>query len=407
MSERARRVLEECLSIAAMSEEPGRITRRFLTEPMHRVHAHLRKQMEDLGMQVRVDAAGNLRGWWPAEASNGDRLIIGSHLDTVPNAGAYDGILGVVIGLEWVRLAQAMRRDCPVEVVGFSEEEGVRYGVPFLGSRAMTGCFDSGLLGLVDANGITVEEAIRQFGLRPSQIVQAEMDGGVRGFVEVHIEQGPVLDAEGLQVAAVEAIVGQTRGSLEFTGQANHAGTTPMHLRRDAMAAAAEWITEAESLAQRTPGLVATVGRVSVAPNAGNVIAGSVAASLDCRHADDSVRRAAVDQLTKRAEEIAIRRGLSVRWTEHMNQPAVPMDLRLTAMMADAIRDAGFQVRRMTSGAGHDAMIMAPRVPATMLFLRSPGGISHHPDEAVLLEDIEASLLVAEQFLKRLASSVR
>jgi len=227
------------------------------------------------------------------------------------------------------------------------------------------------------------------------------------GSFEVHIEQGPVLDLEQLRVAAVTGIVGQSRGTITFDGHANHAGTTPMHLRRDALAAAAEWISSVEEFALRTDGLVATVGRIIADPNAANVIPGAVEVTLDCRHADDAVRTSALNALLTKAREVAGRRRLAMRWSEQMDQPAVPMDQGLTAIIAHAILEAGLPVRAMTSGAGHDAMIMASRVPSTMLFLRSPGGISHDPAESVLVEDVEASLHVARRFLERLGSSVR
>jgi allantoate deiminase len=405
--DRALRAMEECARIAQMTEEPGRITRRYLTLPMHAVHLHLRQRMVGLGMRVKVDAAGNLRGFWAPNNSSGKRLIIGSHLDSVPNAGAFDGVLGVVIALEWVFLAKEMSLDVPIEVIGFSEEEGVRYGAPFIGSRAVAGCFDPGLFGLLDPEGVSLEQAIRDFGLDPKTMYEAVIDGDVRGFVEVHIEQGPLLDVEGLRVAAVTSIVGQSRGTVAFVGQANHAGTTPMHLRRDALAAAAEWISIVEEFALRPEGLVATVGKIIVEPNAANVIPGAVEVTLDCRHADDAVRTSALNALLARARDIAGRRRLSTRWNDLMDQPAVPMDPWLTALMADAIREAGLPVKTMTSGAGHDAMIMASRVPSTMLFVRSPGGISHDPAESVLVEDVEASLHVAHRFLERLASNVR
>jgi allantoate deiminase len=204
----------------------------------------------------------------------------------------------------------------------------------------------------------------------------------------------------------VTAIVGQTRHILTWTGHANHAGTTPMHLRRDALAGAAEWIVAVESLAQRTDGLVATVGHVDVEPNAGNVIAGAVRVSLDVRHADDAARKSAVDALLAQAETIAARRGLALQCARQMDQPAVPMDERLTAFLAEATEAAGLPVKLMPSGAGHDAMVMASRVPTAMLFLRSPGGLSHHPDETVLEEDVAAALGVCRKFLERLAAEV-
>jgi allantoate deiminase len=222
----------------------------------------------------------------------------------------------------------------------------------------------------------------------------------------MHIEQGPILESEGLSVAAVTTIVGQSRLTLEFRGHANHSGTTPMHLRHDALAGAAELITAVESLARSTDGLIATVGKIEVEPNASNVIAGVARVSLDVRHADDSSRKSAVESLLANAQAIAGKRGLGLESTQQMDQPAVPMDERLTAYLSDAIAAAGLPAKQMNSGAGHDAMVMAARVPAAMLFLRSPGGISHHPDEAVREEDVEAALNVGLKFLQRLVAEV-
>ena len=406
MSTNAQHVLELCSQIAAMSEEPGRITRRFLTPPFHDVHALLRSHMEALGMTMHTDAAGNLRGLWQPAGASSRRLVMGSHIDTVPNAGAYDGVLGVVMALEWVRIARELNLPLAIEVIAFSEEEGVRFGIPFIGSRAVAGRFDQSLLDSKDAEGVSLGEAIRDFGLDPGKISDAELDANAIGFVEIHIEQGPVLEAEGLQLAVVTAIVGQSRISLEFSGQANHAGTTPMRLRRDALAAAAEWITKVESLALATDGLVATVGKVIVEPNAGNVVPGVVQVSLDVRHAHDATRIAAVEKLVESANAIAERRGLAIQRTDRLSQPAVPMDERLASFLADAVEAAGFPSKHMSSGAGHDSMVMAARVPTAMIFLRSPGGISHHPAEAVLAEDIDAALLVGRYFLQRLAADL-
>ena len=390
-----------------MSEEPDRITRRFLTPPVNEVHAHLRARMESLGMTVRTDAAGNLRGLWQPQGARGKRLILGSHIDTVPNAGACDGVLGVALALEWIQIAQELNLPLPIEVIAFSEEEGVRFGVPFIGSRAVAGRFDPALLLLKDANGVTLADAIRDFGLDPDKIDDAALDADVLGFMEIHIEQGPVLESEGLSVAAVTAIVGQTRLTLYFRGQANHSGTTPMNLRHDALACAAEWISAVETAAQKTDGLIATVGKIDADPNAANVIAGAARVSLDVRHHDDRARRGAVESVLEQAKAIALKRGLALEQTRQMDQPAVPMDERLTAYLVDAIAAAGMQEKRMTSGAGHDAMVMAARVPTAMLFLRSPGGISHHPDETVREEDVVAALNVGRKFLERLTAEVR
>ncbi len=404
MKDRAARAIAECRLIAAMSEEPGRITRRFLTPPVRDVHARLRSRMEALGMMVSLDAAGNLRGLWRPANVVGKRLVLGSHIDTVPDAGAFDGVLGVALALEWTDLARELKFSLAIEVIAFSEEEGVRFGVPFIGSRAVAGRFSSALLELKDADGVTLETAIRAFGLDPGRVDEAAVDRSALGFVEIHIEQGPVLESEGLSVAAVTAIVGQTRLTLDFTGQANHAGTTPMRLRRDALAAAAEWIVAVETLAQRTEGLAATVGKVNVEPNAGNVIPGAARVSLDVRHAYDAARNAAVETLLGQAEAIAARRGLAFSHIRQTDQSAAPMDERLTAILSDSIEAAGFPLKQMPSGAGHDAMVMAARLPTAMLFLRSPGGLSHHPDETVREEDVEAALHVGKRFLARLAA---
>jgi allantoate deiminase len=314
--------------------------------------------------------------------------------------------LGVVLALELVELAQELKLPLPIEVIAFSEEEGMRFGVPFLGSRAVAGRFDPALLALKDNDGVTLEAAIRAFGLDPAQINQATLDVDVLGFLEVHIEQGPVLEAEDLRVAAVTSIVGQSRFALQFVGHANHAGTTPMPLRRDALAAAAEWISAVEASARRTKGLVATVGQLDLEPNAGNVIPGFVRVGFEVRHADDDVRVSMAAGLLEQARAIADHRGLKLQQISQMDQSSVPMDEPLTAYLAEAIEAEGMTPRRMTSGAGHDAMVMAACVPTAMLFLRSPGGISHHPDETVREDDVEAALRVGRKFLQRLATEV-
>lgn len=393
--------------MATMTEEPGRITRRFLTSPVKEVHAHLRARMEALGMEVQLDAAGNLRGLLRSASGSGKRLILGSHIDTVPDAGAYDGVLGVTIALELAEIAKESGVPFAVEVIAFSEEEGMRFGVPFLGSRAVAGRFDASLLALRDADGATLEDAIRGFGLDPAHTGDAAASEDAFGFFEVHIEQGPTLEAENLSVAAVTGIVGQSRVTLEFAGGANHAGTTPMHLRHDALAGAAEWIAAVEQTANSSEGLVATVGRIAVTPNASNVIAGLAQMSLDVRHMDDRTRSTAVDALIEKAKTIADGRGLAMQYTQLLDQPAVPMDERLTAFLAESMEGAGFPPKRMTSGAGHDAMVMSGRMPAAMLFLRSPGGVSHSPAESVREEDVEAALAVGGKFLERLAREVR
>jgi allantoate deiminase len=401
-NDRATRIIARCREIAACTEVPGETTRLFLGPSMHAVHALVRGWMEAAGMTVQVDAIGNLRGLWPGHTSGSSRLIIGSHLDTVPNAGAFDGILGVVLGIAVVEDLQGQDLPFSIEVIGFSEEEGVRFRKPFLGSLALVGRLDTETLSRTDRSGVSVTEAIRAYGLDPAQLPAAALGNDVFAYLEFHIEQGPVLESEDAPLGVVEALVGQTRMEIVFVGQANHAGTTPMHLRHDAMAAAADWIVAVESCTASHEGLVATVGKLEASPGAGNVIAGRVTASLDVRHADDSVREGAVAAMVRAAETAAAKRGVHVTMRTELEQPAAPLDPQLTSMLRNAAARAGFPSRTMTSGAGHDAMILAPIVPSTMLFVRSPGGLSHHPDEAVLPQDVEAAMATAMEFLAQL-----
>ena len=372
---------------------------------MRDVHQEIASWLEPLGMKVHIDAAGNLRAVYAAQGPSSRRLIIGSHLDTVPNAGAFDGILGVVIAIALLEALAGERLSYAIEIVGFSEEEGVRFGTPFIGSRALVGRLDESLLNARDSNGITVRRAITDFGLEPKEIPQAAIADDVCGYLEFHIEQGPVLDSLGLPLGVVEAIAGQSRLGFTFTGRANHAGTTPMNLRQDAMAATAEWITAVERHASTAPGLVATVGSVHASPGAVNVIAGQVRATLDVRHKEDGDRLGTVSCLTGFAKAIARRRMLIVSCTTNLNQPAVVMDPLLTNQVEEAIRKAGCTPHRMVSGAGHDAMILAEKVPAAMVFLRTPGGISHDPAESVSMDDVAKAIECGLHLLCQLSSS--
>jgi allantoate deiminase len=361
--------------------------------------------MEPLGADVQVDAAGNFRGVFPAAQPNAPRLLIGSHLDTVPNAGAYDGVLGVVLAIALLEELRGRRLPFGIEVVAFSEEEGVRFGTPFIGSRALVGRLDQELLDTRDAQGISVQEAIESFGLNPEKLPQAELESNTLGYLEFHIEQGPVLEKLNLPLALVEAIAGQSRLEFTFLGRANHAGTTPMHLRCDALAGAAEWIGTVERVAQGVPGLVATVGKIESKPGATNVIAGKAWLTLDVRHSSDEIRTRVVVDLIRQAEGIAARRGLSVQERTLLSQRAVAMDSFLNGEIEQAILKTGCKPHRMVSGAGHDAMIMVERVPAAMIFLRTPGGISHDPAESVGCKDVEKAIECGLHLLDQLAAS--
>jgi allantoate deiminase len=401
----AEEVIARCRKLAVFSEVSSATRRTFLSPPMRDVHREISGWLKPIGASVRIDAAGNLRALYPSERASAPRLMIGSHLDTVPNAGDYDGILGVMLAVALLQALDGRRLPYAIEVVGFSEEEGVRFGTPFIGSRALVGRLDAEVLQTRDMNGVSVGEAIEAFGLNICEIPDACLQDDVSGYLEFHIEQGPVLENLGLPLAAVEAIAGQSRLEFMFVGHANHAGTTPMNLRFDALAGAAEWITTVERVAKEIPGLVATVGSVAAKPGAVNVIAGEAPVSLDVRHRDDLVRIPAVERLTQSAKEIAQRRGLLVQSILHMDQKAVSMDAFLTSEVEAAIRKAGCEPHRMTSGAGHDAMILAEKVPAAMIFLRSPGGISHDPAESVLVEDVEKAIECGLRLLEQLAAN--
>jgi allantoate deiminase len=401
LREQADNVIARCRYLAQFTEEPGQIKRTFLSPAMRDCMHAVKGWMNAAGIAVETDAAGNLRGRYGG--TTGACLMIGSHLDTVPNSGAFDGVLGVMLGLALVEALNGEQLPFSIELVGFSEEEGVRYRFPFIGSRALVGRLDPALLTLQDDDGISLDAALTSFGLDPRKIPSCRVSEEVAGFLEFHIEQGILLESEDLSLGVVQAIAGQNRAEITFTGRASHAGTTPMRLRNDAVAGAAEWVCEVERLGLDTPGLVATVGDLRTHPGAGNIVAGQLRASLDVRHADDATRQRAVHTLLAKAGAIARRRGLTVASNMLMDQPAVAMDPTMCRMASDAIRGLGMTPLSMVSGAGHDAMIMAERVPATMIFLRSPGGISHHPEESVRPQDVENALAAGLALLRHIS----
>ena len=405
--DQAREVIRWCLRLAKLSDDRNATTRTFLSKPMRDVHTALAAWMARAGMTVRVDAIGNIRGVYPPQVPRVatapvPRFYIGSHLDTVPNAGAFDGVLGVVLATALIEMVGERRFPFALEVIGFSDEEGVRFGTPFLGSRALAGTFDISLLDRTDATGRSLRDAIKGFGLEPSRIADAQAPANALGYLEFHIEQGPVLENLNLPLAVVDVIAGQTRAELTFAGAAGHAGTTPMKMRKDALACAAAWITEVEREALTTTGLVATVGRIAIEPGAGNVVPGRAVVSLDVRHPADHMRRLAAERLLKLADEIATRRGLTMTCEPRLDQPSVAMDPAIAATLDRALEQAGAPAHRMSSGAGHDAMVLAEKMPVGMLFLRCEGGISHHPAENVREDDVAAALDAGLAFLNEL-----
>jgi allantoate deiminase len=414
----ARTVMQRIDALAKISEDPNCLTRIFCSPAMRRANALVASWMREAGMQVRSDAIGNIIGHYPAATSQSKIenrkskiLVLGSHLDTVRNAGKFDGPLGVLVAIACVQQLHETKTRLPfaIEVIGFADEEGVRYQSTYLGSRILAGTFNPKDLKRVDADGISMAEAIRGFGGNPKALASAKLDPKrLLGYVEVHIEQGPVLEKKNLSVGVVTAVAGQTRLRITFTGRAGHAGTTPMNLRRDALCAAAEFVLEVERFAHSRPatetGLVATVGQISALPGASNVIPGEVVVSLDVRHAKDSVRGRGIAALKQRAVQIARRRKIRVSVELVQQSGSVACDRKLSSLLAESVRRYQKEAPSLASGAGHDAAAMAVVTAIAMLFVRCKGGISHHPDESVRLQDVRMAVSVTSDLIQRLAS---
>ena len=394
-------VLARAAALGEISEEPGRLTRRYGTPALARAADLVAEWMEGAGLAVRRDAVGNLIG---RTGGDGPPFVLGSHLDTVPNAGRYDGPLGILVALAIVeRLTPGgTPPPRPLEVVAFADEEGTRFGTAYLGSTAYVGAFERDWLDLVDDDGITLGEAILALGGDPEAALVLPAPE-LAGYLEVHIEQGPVLEREGRRVGVVSAIAGQTRVRVVLSGEAGHAGTVPMAARHDALAAAAEVVLAVERVGRSTDGLVSTVGAMSLAPNVGNVVPGEARMLLEVRHADDDVRARAAEAIRGEVERIASVRGVDASWTLRYDTPAVELAPDLRRRLEAAIEAAGDQVRTLVSGAGHDAVVLSRVCAAAMLFVRCAGGISHDPRESVDESDVAAALDVVERFVRELS----
>ena len=383
--------------LARYSETADGLKRTFCSDAMKLAHGELESWMRAAGLSVSLDAVGNLIG---ASSDQSDRpvFMIGSHLDTVVNAGKYDGMLGVLLGVAVAEvLTQADvigKLPFDLHVVGFSEEEGVRYQLPFIGSMGIAGCLDVDLLEKTDRRGIELGTALKEFGCNGKVPSSSYAERNIIAFLEAHIEQAVVLEEANAPVGVVSAIAGQSRASIAIHGVAGHAGTVPHDRRKDALAASAEIVLAVEKIGRQTEGLFATVGNVVAEPGLSNVICGRAELRFDLRHENDVVRESAFKEIQKALEQIANARSMAVELLDVRHSVAVPMDTRLNTALASAIATVGCQPRSMVSGAGHDAMVMAKIAPTAMLFVRCKNGISHHPDEFVSFDDIRVSLQV-------------
>ncbi len=410
MGAEAKKLISLLTELGRVTDEPGRLTRTFLSPAMRRANRLVGRWMREAGLKVREDSVGNLIGRLESRAPRARTLLLGSHLDTVRDAGRYDGPLGVLLPL--VALATLRRRGVHlpfhVEIIGFSEEEGVRFSSAYLGSKGYIGRLPARTLRLRDAAGTSLAEALQQYTRgRFTAPKAAHRRRDLLGYVEVHIEQGPVLEARRLAVGVVSAIAGQSRFKLSWQGKAGHAGTTPMELRKDALAGAAEFAVGIEACAKATPGLVATIGLLSVPAGAANVIPARVDHTLDVRHASDRVRRAALRKLEALARQIARRRGLRCSWQPTQEDGAVACSPALSVRLERSIRSVQGRSLTLVSGAGHDGVIVSRLAPVAMLFVRCRGGLSHHPAEYAAPADLAVALRVLMDFLQGLPDDLR
>ena len=396
MQQAAARVMARADELAAISETPDALTRVYLSPQHLEANQRAARWMTQAGMTVWQDSVGNISGRYEGEQEGAPAILLGSHLDTVRNAGRYDGMLGVLAAIEVVHglHQQGRRLKQAIEIVGFCDEEGTRFGITLLGSRGITGTWPESWLAQTDADGVSVAQAMVLAGLDPARIhLAARRPEEIAAYLELHIEQGPCLEQEGLALGVVEAINGARRLNCRFTGEAGHAGTVPMSHRKDALAAAAEWMVRVEILTREQGGnRVATVGTLRCAPGAVNVIPGDVTLTLDIRGPHDQPLDALLDTLLNEAQAIASRRQLRFSAEEFYRIAATACDSGLQQVLSEAVQAVQGRSLTLPSGAGHDAIAMAERWPSAMLFGRCKGGISHHPAESVTADDVALAI---------------
>lgn len=399
------RMMERLDALALVTDEPGKITRFYLSDAHKRAIELVKGWFREAGLEPAVDPAGSIHARLEGREPGLPALIIASHIDSVADAGRYDGNLGVLAGLAVVEELRRLNEVLPfaLEIIAFGDEEGVRFPQTLTGSRAVAGRFDVSALEGRDRDGISMREALIRFGLDPDAIVTvARKPGEVLAYLELHIEQGPVLQTANQPLGVVTSIASIQRLTATVTGEAGHAGTVPMPFRHDALAAAAEMVLAVEREAQAAPGLVGTVGRIEVAPGAVNVIPGTVTFTLDLRGPDDGARHALVDRVRAALAEIAARRGVSLVLAGGYEEQATPCHPAIQLALSATIEAMGYQAIRLSSGAGHDAMAFERLCPTGMLFLRCKDGISHNPLESITEADADIALTAMLDFVRRL-----
>jgi len=407
----AARVMARCDQLAEISEMPGFLTRVYLSPEHLRANALVGEWMAAAGMTVWQDSVGNICGRYEGLEPGAPALLLGSHLDTVRNAGRFDGMLGVLTAIEIVQSLQAAGKRLPlaVEIIGFCDEEGTRFGITLLGSRGITGTWPANWVAHPDDDNITIAQAMAAVGLDANAVRQAAREvQDIVAYLELHIEQGPCLERENLPLGVVTAINGARRLNCRFIGEAGHAGTVPMTHRKDALAAVAEWMVFIEQCTpQHSPQLVATVGSLQCSPGAVNVIPGEVALTLDVRGPEDQPLATLLSALLSKAEVIAQRRGLAFSAEEYYHIPATRCDAGLQAALSRAVTAVQGRSLSLPSGAGHDAIAIAERWPVGMLFVRCDRGISHHPAESVMEKDVASALQAYERVVRDVATTWR
>jgi allantoate deiminase len=399
----AARILQRCDALARHSELEAGLTRVYLSPEHRAASALVLGWMREAGMQAELDAIGNAVGRYEGSRPGLPCLMLGSHLDTVRDAGKYDGMLGVISAIECIDSLNSKKKRLPfaIEVIGFGDEEGVRFGTTLLGSRAVAGTFDRKALEMKDSSGTTLAQALLGFGLDPERIHEArKKNGAVLAYAELHIEQGPVLEAEGLPVGVVTAINGFSRLRVALRGQAGHAGTVPMRLRRDALAAAAECVLAVERIAGRDRELVGTVGRIEAKPGAINVIPGEVAFTVDVRAPRDALRNDAVRAILAEVSSICEKRKIDAKVEPLQEFGVTACAPWLMQQLDRAVAARGLPVRRLPSGAGHDGMAISAIADIAMLFVRCKGGVSHSPLESITADDAATGAGVFLHFIE-------